>query len=879
MSPSELQSWLVEEGLSEELDGLTRLTVRSALDNLAELSADDQIGPPPDWPRLLLAGSILGRSSERRHQEAALRIATAAVTLSSTSTVRDAAAVLLGKLSNFRAIVLAENRGLLSIGLEGRLGMTLRIEAQRRQMEQAVLVESSGNWLPVNEFQQRFWIGADELGWLSASAPTASGKTFVVLQWLLDRMRSTNYKVAVFLAPTRALVSEIEANLQALIGKSSDIDVSSLPLRGKYDSAIGGGSKLILVFTQERMHLLSNVLGDAAGIDLLIVDEAHKIGDNQRGVILQDAIERASRANPTLKVVFISPATQNPEELLGDAPVGTETRAIESDAPTVLQNLILAQQVPGKSKLWNLSVRRHDGVLPVGVLKLASSPGSLRKRLAFIAAAAGERGGTLVYANGAAESEDVAGLISQLLPSPGEPDKELVALANLAREGVHQKYLLAPLVEKGVAFHYGNMPSLLRLEVERLFRVGKIRFLVCTSTLIEGVNLSCRTIVLRGPRKGIGHPMEAHDFWNLAGRAGRWGDEFQGNIVCIDPENNEAWPFGVPARRRYSIKRESDAVMELGDALVNYLDRRSENNFADIRNAERLEQVGAYLLATHLRLGSITEAGFAKRHDPAVVARLNESIAAIAAKIEIEFEIVGRHPGVSALGLQNLLEAFRRYEGDPQNLLPATVDSDDSYDRFVTIMGRINDHLFPAFVPTSLNRLNALIVVQWLKGFSLSRMIQRNIQYHESRQRAYKLPALIRNTMELVEQIARFRAPKYFSAYMDVLQVHLRAIGRIDLIEDGLDIGTQLEFGISSRTLLSLMELGLSRMSAVALYEKIAHDDLSQQACVAWATERDSQFEGMGIPLIIVNEIRAKLLPNSGLILTPVNEVRRTDAS
>jgi hypothetical protein len=57
------------------------------------------------------------------------------------------------------------------------------------------------------------------------------------------------------------------------------------------------------------------------------------------------------------------------------------------------------------------------------------------------------------------------------------------------------------------------------------------------------------------------------------------------------------------------------------------------------------------------------------------------------------------------------------------------------------------------------------------------------------------------------------------------------------------------------------MELGLSRMSAVALYEKIARDDLSQQACVAWVVERNEQFEGMGIPAIISREVRAKLLP------------------
>lgn len=868
MNLHELQSWLVDEGLREELDSITRNMVRTELDNLSpEFQEEDDV-KAPDWPRLLFGGSILAQSDQRIHQEAALRIATAAVTLPASSAVRDAAAVLLGKLSNFRAIALATDRELLTGDLESRLGMTLRIEAQRRQMDQSVLIESSGRWLPVNDFQQRFWDRAGDHGWLSASAPTASGKTFLVLQWLLDQMRSTQAKVAVYLAPTRALVSEIEANLQFLLARSSGVEVSSLPLRDKYDAARRGGGKLILVFTQERLHLLANVLGDTVAIDLLIVDEAHKIGDNQRGVILQDAIERASRANSELKLVFISPATQNPEELLADAPSNVEATAIESDAPTVLQNLIVAEQVPRKPKRWSLSVRRRDATLPVGVLELSSSPAGLRKRLAFIAAAAGERGGTLVYANGAAESEEVADLISQLLP-PGEPDAELAELADLARKGVHPQFRLAPLVERGVAFHYGNMPSLIRLEVERLFRSGKIRFLVCTSTLIEGVNLSCRTIVLRGPRKGIRHPMEAHDFWNLAGRAGRWGDEFQGNIICIDPEDPAAWPGGVPERARYPIKRESDAVIELGGELSDYLDRRADTDLANIQDAERFEQVGAYLLATYLRIGSIAEASLAKRHDPVVVARLEQSLAAIAKRLDIGSDIAGRHPGVSALGLQHLLDAFRGYPGDIENLLPAAVDSQDSYDRFVTIMRRINQHLFPAFLPDGLIPLHALIVVQWLKGYSLATMIRRNIDYHRARGRSFNLPVLIRNTMELVEQIARFRAPKYFSAYMDVLHVHLHAIGRADLIEDELDIGTQLEFGVSSRTLLSLMELGLSRMSAVTLYERIARDDLGQEACIAWVAERDAQFEGMGIPAIIVREIRAKLLPTGDQTTVP----------
>lgn len=854
MSLADLQSWLLEEGVRDDLEAVTRLTVRQELDNI-ELTDPPMSVTSIDWPRLLLAGSILARSDQRIDQGAALRIATAAISLAEHQAVKDSGAVLMGKLSNFRAVDLAVARKLLETDLEARLGTSLRLEAQRREMEHSVLVHSTGAWLQVNDFQQRFWNNATGDNWLSASAPTASGKTFLVLQWLIDQIVTGDSQVAVYLAPTRALVSEIETNLKGLLGNTKNIEVSSLPLITKYKTARAGGARVVLVFTQERLHLLANVLGDAFSVDLLIVDEAHKIGDNQRGVILQDAIERATRTNPKLKAVFISPATQNPGELLTDAPTGVKTTAVDSDSSTVLQNLIFATQVPRNSKLWKLDLRQQHAELPIGILKLASTPAGLKKRLAFIAAAAGERGGTLVYANGSAEAEEVADLISQLLPKSEAIDVELSQLAELTRKGVHDDFRLAPLLELGVAFHYGNMPSLIRLEIERLFRSGKIRFLVCTSTLIEGVNLSCRTIVVRGPRKGKGHPMEPHDFWNLAGRAGRWGDEFQGNIICIDPNDEQAWPTGVPDRARYPIKRESDTVLELGDDIVDYLYKRGLPATLDIDSKDKFEQVGAYLLATFMRLGSISEANLAKRHDPVFIAKIDEALESLAQQIEIGVDLAVRHPGVNAIGLQHLLEAFRAYPNDVENLLLAEVSSNDSYDRFITIMGRINKHLLPVFTPeTRINRYS-LIIVKWLKGYSLSRIIRDSIDWHEGANKAFKLPELIRSTMELVEQIARFRAPKYFSAYIDVLHLHLREINREDLIDEGLDIGTQLEFGVSSTSLLSLMELGLSRMTAVALYEKISRDDLSREGCIEWLQERANQLHAMDLPTIIIREI------------------------
>ena len=843
-----------------DLQRISKLLVLTEIDNLIGGPDDESGGDPIEWERLLLAGSILARSGRRAHQEAALRVATGAVTLETSSRIRDGAAILLDKLSNHRAIGLAERRSRLEPALEGRLGLSMRMEVQRRQIDNSILIESSGSWLPVNNFQRDFWAATVGNSWVSASAPTASGKTFLIAQWLRDTLLVGDARIAIYLAPTRALVSEVEDSLKALLKESGKIDVTSLPLTEKYDAALAGGPKLVLVFTQERLHLLANVLADKLRVDILVVDEAHKIGDHQRGVILQDAIERVTRMSTATKVIFISPATQNPGDLLDDAPDGTDTTSVDSDAPTVLQNVILAEQVPRKPKQWSLSLRGATSTDPIGVLQLASSPSGLRKRLAFIAAAAGARGGTLIYTNGAAEAEEVALLVSQLVGPAPTVAPELAALAELARKGVHQKYQLAPLVERGVAFHYGNMPSLIRMEDERLFREGKIRFLACTSTLIEGVNLSCRTIVLRGPRKGKGKPMEPHDFWNLAGRAGRWGNEFQGNIICIDPNNKTAWPGGVPQRARYPIERETDAVLGQSGRMASYLQRRKDATVQELEDSEQFEQVGAYLLSTYLRLGSISGAGFAKRNDAAELEELRISLALMAEGIDISAETAARHSGVSAVGLQGLLSFFRSYEGDIENLLPAPAESEDSYDRFATIMRRINAFVFPAFQPDGLVPLHALIVLEWLRGMSLATIIRRRIKYQEGRGRTYKLSVLIRETMEIVEQTARFKAPKYLAAYLDILKIYLVEIGREDLVDSGLDIGTALEFGVSSRTLLSLLELGLSRMSAVALYEKIARDDLDKDGCDAWVREHDTQFAGMDIPELILREVRAKLL-------------------
>lgn len=856
MTPHELQTWLISDAVKQELERISVRTVLLEFDGIS--SSSDNSGF--DWNRLLLAGSILARSSLRKLEESALRIATAAVLLGEESSTRDTGALLLEKLSNSRAVALAENRRHIEPELLSRLGVAARVEASHRFISQRVLEQFTGNWLSVNDFQEELWNAASlhKSGWLSASAPTAAGKTFLVGHWLIDTMLTSEARIAIYIAPTRALVSEIETSLKQVVralNSEATIGVASLPLRETYEQSINGGKATVFVFTQERLHLLANVVGKSLEVDILVVDEAHKIGDGGRGVILQAAIERVSHANPKLRAVFISPATHNPELLLEDAPSAGPNRSIDSDVPTVLQNLITCSQVPSKSKEWLLKLRFGSELLSLGTLQLQHRPTNISKRIALIsAAAAGTRGGTLVYANGAAEAEKIAVLISQACTGV-KVCKELSDLADLARKGVHPTYQLANVVEKGVAFHYGNMPSLLRLEIERLFRKGVLKFLVCTSTLVEGVNLSCRTIVVRGPRKGRGHPMGAADFWNLAGRAGRWGDEFQGNIICIDPNDSKAWPDGVPERARYPILRETDQVMKREEDLEKFLAERADATPKQLSELVDLEQVSSYLLATYVRDGSIQNADFAKRHDAAYIKRLDLLIKKLVENVELPGELIARHPGVSAIGLQQLLSFFQREEGREETFIPEPPESDGAYGRISYIMQIVNTNLYPAFGPEARVPLYALVVIEWLKGYSLSFMIRKRIEYHKKRGQSFKIPEVIRSTMELVEQVARFRAPKYLAAYVDVLRFHLVKVGKSNLLHEDLDIAVALEFGISTRTLLSLMELGLSRMSAVALNEIIANDNLSQGECLQWVRSNQNILSGSDLPNLILREI------------------------
>ncbi|NPC50366.1 DEAD/DEAH box helicase [Corallococcus sp. AB032C] len=812
-----------------------------------------------DWSYLMLAASVLAQSDMGQCQATALRIAQTCLSdINATGAQRDSAALVLDALANHPAIKLAEQREFLKPSFVARLPGVARLDYTRRAYEHSVTVHGDTP-LRVNRFQRKLWEEVRSKGWMSVSAPTSAGKSFILARWICELMRASQIATVVYLVPTRALISQVERDLRELFSKEDldEVSISALPIL-KTEDGPEPVRKRVFVFTQERLHILLSAKNDLSAV-ALIVDEAHKVGDRQRGVLLQDVIERLSTENPELRVVFASPMTSNPELLLADARRGIATAWFSSDDVTVTQNLFWATQRPQKPKVWDVLLCAPNKGIPLGEVTLKSKPGNDSKRLSFVAhAISGTSHGNIVYVNGAAEAEKIAAQLFDLIGADveGESAKELQALIELAQHVVHKKFALATCLRRGVAFHYGNMPLLIREEIERLFSAGTIRFLVCTSTLIEGVNMACRNIFMRGPRKGRKSLLSAEDFWNLAGRAGRWGKEFQGNIFCIDPDRKDLWGENGPPRdrTRQPIRRTTDDVLAVPSDLLDFIKERTPLDKA--KEHPELEYVFSYLAGIHVRHGGLLKAPWAGRYQASSLGQLAEVVETAVNSLDIEPGIIPRNPGISPFALDDLLKGFRSREGAVEELLPTDPTSNDAARVYTRIFGRLCRRACPELGPEgSRAYMHALLVTQWMRGHPLARLIEQRIDYFKKRNKPYDDATEIRDVMKEVEQIARFEAPRGLSCYCDVLHQHLREIKREDLVELLPQFNLFLELGVSQQTQISLIGIGLSRTSTIAVSEYMSSDSMTELQVIRWLRENEELWRNFALPALVKKEI------------------------
>ncbi len=818
-----------------------------------------------DWFHLLRCAWIFLESHDEYYHDIGLRILHSCLTLDVGADERALAAALLAKVASIPSLRVAISRSLVPKDVLDQLPFDLILDVESHRIASIINIETPREFSG-NEFQGAVWHALEQYDWISASAPTSTGKSFVLEKWIEHVVHTLPESTIFFIVPTRALISQVEINIRKMLGNGNfDINITSLPLAFNEPTKHN-----IYIYTQERFHLYLLKELHVENADLIIIDEAQQIGASQRGVLLQQVLELAAQRHPNAKVLFASPSTKNPQSLLQFAPEGKRTHAISGTKPTVNQNLIWVEQIPMKPTHWQLKLMSDGEALSIETLILPNRP-STAEKLPFIAHAIGAHsGGNIIYVNRAADAEKVAEILCTFISTESD-DPELVALSELCEKAVHRNFQLRNFVKRGVAFHYGNIPQLIRTEVERLFSSGRIKFLVCTSTLVEGVNLSCRNIFMRNPKRGnrTEDLMKPEDFWNLAGRAGRWGKEFQGNIYCIDPLKTTEWYSGSAPRlkQKHTIHVATQRLASEFTEFVDYIQNR-----ARILDTKKrfYEYLLSYLVFRRNKYGSLETSISMKNLSREQAIEITDLVDETIENLKVPVNVVLRNPGINPWGMNALYEYF---VGQPDNklesLLPADplsdasipdredISKDPAVNNFIAIFSRITTYLGGRFGNGKSAFSNAILVVHWMRGYPLNRIIDGQIRYWNKKDATKGIPAIIRETMERVEKIARFETPKYLHAYLDVLHVVLKEKGRHELLSETDDFWLYLEFGVSKRTQLSLMSLGLSRSSVTTLSDYIKEDNLSEASCLDWLVSNN--WLEFGLPRLVELEINITL--------------------
>ena len=400
--------------------------------------------------------------------------------------------------------------------------------------------------------------------------PTSSGKT------LLAEFRIIQTKVNVpsawiaYIVPTRALVNQITIRLRRDLEPLNIKIEQATPtyeLDGLEEELLSGSDSFdVLVTTPEKLDLIirnDTIPRGRRPLGLVVLDEAHNLGDGERGLRSELVISTINRESPETHFILLTPFVPNANEIA----IWLDSERSKNVTPSVSidwqpNDRLLALAYPiGKGKVWGLEVK------PLHVSQPHRTPISFDERIALqcekprkvtysyakrskinVAASVAEalqtRGSSVVMASSPTDCWKLANSLSEYLPDKTSDNISIV------REFVESEYgedfALCDLLRKGIGVHHSGISPETRTLLEWLAEEGELVSLVATSTIAQGVNFPISNVILstitKPVKMGSSYTREVlhyNEFWNIAGRAGRLFQETLGLVIFASQTPND----------------------------------------------------------------------------------------------------------------------------------------------------------------------------------------------------------------------------------------------------------------------------------------------------------------------------------------------------
>lgn len=383
---------------------------------------------------------------------------------------------------------------------------------------------------------------------LILSAPTSFGKSVLVDALIL----SDRYKRLAIVLPTIALLDEFRRRLVARFGATFDIIM--------HQSEVPKRDRVIFLGTQERL-INRNDLGR---LDLVVVDEFYKLDPSrrdERSITLNAAVYRL--LSHAKQFFFLGP---NIDSVVIDADSRWRFEFLRTRFSTVAVDTFDLRGVEDKKKRL---IQEAFSASNWPALIFVSSP-------------------------------DHANALATELKDDGTEVGAAKPLSDWMVENYGDRWPLSASVAAGIGVHHGRVPKALASKFIKLFNDGELPILLCTSTLIEGVNTAAKSVLIYD-KKIDRREYDFFTFSNIRGRAGRLGQHHVGQVYLFHtPPGSvdvgvESPLFGdwEDAPDEYVVHIEDRDSSPSIDTRVEELSDRSGLDVADLR---RFSSIGFEVL-------------------------------------------------------------------------------------------------------------------------------------------------------------------------------------------------------------------------------------------------------------------------------------------
>jgi len=437
--------------------------------------------------------------------------------------------------------------------------------------------------------------------------PTSSGKTMIaeyrILQALNQFKRNDEPSGWVaYVVPTKALVNQIFIQLNKDLG-SIGIKVEkasgAIELDGFEQHLVeesGNRSDFdILVTTYEKMNLMVRQgLGTTAErpLVLIVVDEAHNIEEESRGLTLEFLLSTIKNDCAEANFLLMTPDISNSNEVV-DWLAGDRGNVInlELDWWQPNERVVGAIEVDGRGRDYDLFLRtlhteketyEIGDAIPLAHFKNAEQTKShvSNSKIRIAACISGEilslANPIIVLAADPSETYTIAESLYEKSRNDFDVDQDIELLIRLVQNELGVDFPLAKYLRSRIAVHSSALPDDIRFLIEDLMANEKLQALVATTTIAQGINFPVTAVIVGSyaykSKRGT-KDMPVRDFWNLAGRVGRAGQDSMGWVGMAVRNDQDLYAAG-----KYVKQATDDLHSQLVNAIDNAL-RLAEFDF------------------------------------------------------------------------------------------------------------------------------------------------------------------------------------------------------------------------------------------------------------------------------------------------------------